>query len=559
MNENQRGNARNHLLLLFASCAGLWGWNYGLWDLWGPDESRYVQIAKEILSSNHWFLLTVHDEPYAQKPPLPFWMFAAMLKLSGGKVCPWTVRLPSILLATCTVLLTYLIGRKRFGERAGFIAAFVLMTAPLFPGQAATARLDILFTGWATAALWVWLTRDEAIPLSPVRAAGFWFFLACAFFTKGPLALVIVLAPVIGEAIRARSMRPLVQSRAAVGAPVLLALIGGWLWLEAAHAKGGFVEDQVVETGLSRIFASDHANPIWYYAVSLISGPFLPWIFFLIPALIYLWRNRRTIPRGTFFPILIWIIVPLILFHIATGKRRQYLLPIFPPMALIVGWYIDSRVLIRKVSARFAAAATAISILLMVLLAGFSVFAWVSPERLWKAGFMIRGPQIVTIVPFLLLFAWVALNARRKGTPGAYLATLVCIMWGFGYFDLSLSNPALNPRKSAVSFTRSVEAILAGGKQVVGANPRAGDSFYHVYGNYTVREIRDGRALNSDPATLPDVWITRKEEEKKARFLPSERGYHQVLEMNVDSDDMAVYKRDEPAGTGGSRESPSNE
>ena len=67
--------------LLIALCLGLWAWTCGLWDLWGPDEARYVQIAKELLPRRNWFLLTLHGQPYDEKPPLPFWMLAGMLKL----------------------------------------------------------------------------------------------------------------------------------------------------------------------------------------------------------------------------------------------------------------------------------------------------------------------------------------------------------------------------------------------------------------------------------------------------------------------------------------------
>lgn len=37
----------------------LWLWTCGLRDLWGEDESRYVQIAKELLTRHNRFLLTV--------------------------------------------------------------------------------------------------------------------------------------------------------------------------------------------------------------------------------------------------------------------------------------------------------------------------------------------------------------------------------------------------------------------------------------------------------------------------------------------------------------------
>src|SRR5688572_28518224 len=84
-------SVRRDLLILSLLCAVTFWWNYGLWDLWGPDEGRYVQIARELLGRSNWFLLTVHGESYDQKPPLPFWLFAWMLKLGHGAVNVWLI------------------------------------------------------------------------------------------------------------------------------------------------------------------------------------------------------------------------------------------------------------------------------------------------------------------------------------------------------------------------------------------------------------------------------------------------------------------------------------
>ena len=184
------------LALLVAIGAVLWLWTCGRWDLWGEDESRYVQVAKELLNRDNWLLLTVHGVPYDQKPPLPFWIFSGILWLSGGAVSSWALRLPGVIAGMACVLLTYGIGRSRFGRRPGLIAALILMAVPLFAKQTITARLDMMFAAWTTAALAVWLCGDIGRRFGWGRAAAFWLLLLAAFFTKGPLCFVIVLGPV---------------------------------------------------------------------------------------------------------------------------------------------------------------------------------------------------------------------------------------------------------------------------------------------------------------------------------------------------------------------------
>lgn len=157
----QSSTTAKHAGLLLALCLGLWSWTAGLWDLWDADEGRYAQVAHELLGRGNWLLLTLQGEPYDQKPPLPFWIFAAMLKVNGGEISTWLLRLPPILFAMATVFLTWSIGRRRLGERAGLMAAVVLLTTAQFAGDAPSVELNVMLTGWVTLGLWAWLTRPD--------------------------------------------------------------------------------------------------------------------------------------------------------------------------------------------------------------------------------------------------------------------------------------------------------------------------------------------------------------------------------------------------------------
>src|SRR6476659_9026789 len=59
-----------------------------------PDEGRYVGVAWEMLRSGDWLTPTLNSLPYFHKPPLFYWITAAMLWLVGnqewaGRVAPW--------------------------------------------------------------------------------------------------------------------------------------------------------------------------------------------------------------------------------------------------------------------------------------------------------------------------------------------------------------------------------------------------------------------------------------------------------------------------------------
>ena len=43
-------------------------------DFSPANELRYLSIADEALADGHWFAFSNHGEPYADKPPLYFWI-----------------------------------------------------------------------------------------------------------------------------------------------------------------------------------------------------------------------------------------------------------------------------------------------------------------------------------------------------------------------------------------------------------------------------------------------------------------------------------------------------
>jgi len=42
-------------------------------DLWNPDEPRYAQVSREMVSGGDWVLMHLNGQVYGEKPPLFFW------------------------------------------------------------------------------------------------------------------------------------------------------------------------------------------------------------------------------------------------------------------------------------------------------------------------------------------------------------------------------------------------------------------------------------------------------------------------------------------------------
>ena len=541
----QLRNAWKHVVLLLCLCAALWFWTAGFWDLWGPDEGRYVQIAKELLHSGDWRLLTLAGQPYSEKPPLPFWILAGVLKLTHGQVSSWALRLPSVLLATMTVVLCYLMGRRLFNARAGLIAALALLTSAQFIEDAPTTEINMMFTGWIALSLFAWLTRPSDKTLSWPRAAVLWGALAGAFFTKGPLAILIVLSVIGAEAAMARSWRLAAASRPGAGLCFLAALIGCWFCAQMQAAGKEFVTAQAKSETVQRFLYGSHEAPFWFYLPRLFSSIFVPWGLALIPASVRLWKSRRSLPQGI-RPVLGWILIPFLILCLAHGKRESYLLPVLPGMALAVGWYLDQLLGEARAFPRFSRGFGVVLISVGFLLAVSAVVLAFRPDLVWRLEFFVLDPGLVMLGVGGLLAAVIgAWLIRRRQSGFAPIAALSGFVFVAALVNFATVNPALNPAKSTRAFSRTLEGLIREyglAPQVAGLGSKAARPEYHVYGGYQVVPLDTHEAFAPD-GSGPAIVVARPSGRTELRDLAQAAGYRLVYQGLVSKDPLLVYAR----------------
>lgn len=107
------------------------------------DAIRYAHISKLILENGDWInLYDAYDErPYANKPPLLFWILALFIKAFGFST--FVAKLPAVLFAFAGMLLLWYLANKCFGERAALFTIIGLAVSP-FTGK---ALIDLNFEG----------------------------------------------------------------------------------------------------------------------------------------------------------------------------------------------------------------------------------------------------------------------------------------------------------------------------------------------------------------------------------------------------------------------------
>jgi len=182
--------------------------------LFDPDEGRYAEIPREMVASGDWVTPRLDGLKYFEKPALQYWATASAFLLLGEHA--WTARLWSALCGFLGLALTFVLGRRLYGERAGQLAALVQASSLLYIAMARITTLDmsLCFTlELAMAALAVLVSADErgrsSLSLSLLLGLG----VALAVLTKGLIGIVIPGATVVLYVLLYRDPRLLLRAR----------------------------------------------------------------------------------------------------------------------------------------------------------------------------------------------------------------------------------------------------------------------------------------------------------------------------------------------------------
>jgi 4-amino-4-deoxy-L-arabinose transferase-like glycosyltransferase len=106
-------------------------------------EAFVAQGASEMLASSQWWHPTIGSLPWLEKPPLPFWLVAAMGRLTG-ELTPGCSRLPFAIAGTALVFGVAYLGARRFGPTVGFLAGAIQATTAWWVFRSRLAEADIL-------------------------------------------------------------------------------------------------------------------------------------------------------------------------------------------------------------------------------------------------------------------------------------------------------------------------------------------------------------------------------------------------------------------------------
>lgn len=163
--------------------------------------------------------------------------------------------------------------------------------------------------------------------------------MALATVTKGPIGIVFPGAIIFLHLLFTGNLREILKMHVIRGLVVYFAIAAPWYYLMYQAHGMEFINTFLGFHNLTRFTTPEHPDRVlwWYYLPVIILGMF-PWTGLLLQSIraSISEASSEELVKMSFFNI--WWVFVLLFFSISQTKLVSYILPMFPALAIIIGW-----------------------------------------------------------------------------------------------------------------------------------------------------------------------------------------------------------------------------
>ena len=327
-------------IILFATIAlAVWSYYAGLHIDVTRDAGKYATVSKEIFQNGNLINLTVHGDPYDQKPPLLFWLGA--LGFAVGGISNFWFKLPVLLLTIFGFYSAYRLGKSLYNKRIGQFTTFFLVFSLIYSLYSMDIHTDTPLTAFVTFTFWQ-LFEFIKTKKNIHWVLGF-FGIGLAMLSKGPIGAAIPAFAVVGHLLLKKDFKSFLDYRWYLGillafvvaSPALIGLMNQFGWDGIVFF---FWENNVGR--FAGTYVQTNSDPFFY--VHNFAYLFLPWslLFFIATFLEFrlLIKNRF---RSTEFFTFAGIWIYFLILSASKSQLPNYIFSILPLMAVLTAKWTD--------------------------------------------------------------------------------------------------------------------------------------------------------------------------------------------------------------------------
>ncbi len=428
------------------------------------DEPRFAQASKQMVETGDFVVIRFGDEARNKKPVGIHWLQASALAAAEAAGVPdavhaiWVYRLPSLLGALATVLLTFWAALPILDERRALLAGALMAATPLLGVEARLATTDAVMAATVAAAMGalgrLYLADAAARQRMWGVALVFWVSIGVGVLIKGPITPLIPALAALVLSIKGRSARWLADLRPLAGLALVLVMALPWFVLILLKTQGAFFADAVGHDLLGKVGGAQESHgapPGFYFAAFwLTAWPLAPFAALTAAAA---WRQRGQ-PAVAF--LLSWALPFWIVLELVPTKLVHYALPLYPAFAILSVLLLSRAAAAIPVGKLRAGVALALLALVPLAVAGL---AMAGQGRTWDLGLPLAlfAALAVLVALGLCWFAVRALADGRRTRAVVFAVAAACPVYLFVYGELLTPGVAealaVSPRLAAGAAT----------------------------------------------------------------------------------------------------------
>jgi len=348
------------------------------------DPSQYAEVARRMLQANQW--LDLHDSwaPFVNKPPLTMWAQAVTMAVFG--VGSFAARLPVLLFGLLAMAATYVAGKELWNARTGGLAAIGVGGSIAFQHMVADPKVDMPLLAFSTvsiAALLVSRRRPGVVWLA-------WVSAGLAMLSKGPLGVVLPMAAVGPELIRASwldgtTLWQRLGKMKLVRGFLIVAVLAVPFYL-AIYLRSGTDAAMylLVRQGFGRLTGNsgwnDQTTPLYFvHTAAWAFFPMTPWLVVGLVRRAIALVKTKALPGSVERVAIWWLAIPFVAISISTYKLPQYVYWLVAPASLLAARELT--LVSEKAAPRWRMGAAALGVVVLAAVAVSS--RWIFPVSLW--------------------------------------------------------------------------------------------------------------------------------------------------------------------------------
>jgi len=426
-----------------------------------PDEGRYSEISREMAATGDWVTPRLNGLKYFEKPPLQYWASALSFRLFGEN--EYTARLYIVLAGFSTIALLGFLGKRLWGWDTAIASMMAIACSPYFMALGGIVTLDMGLTLWTTATLFAFIGAEGARdrPATQLRwMLCAWAGMALAVLSKVLVGILFAGAAVFIVMVMRRDIKVLERLHLIPGLAIFLAIAAPW-FVAVSMANDEFAQFFFIHEHFARFLTRAHRRvEPWWYFLPIVAAGFLPWMFAMPAAIARAWREEE---GRDFQPLrisILWAAFVVAFFSASGSKLPTYVLPAFPPLALVLGRYLQ------LAPERRLALWSGLTIPVALILVVVAYRVPDSAKDAWTRA-LYEGAMPWAVAAALILLAGAIVTTllmlRRKRWPAlavAAFAAILLIDCGEEAYE------ELTPRQSGVGVAEKMKAQMKPGSRL---------------------------------------------------------------------------------------------